>query len=161
MCGEVFDDLPSALLAEHGISATAYRRSDLSEPAAKAVLEAYVDGFIGGLAGRVAAWCVLGEPSGAACSLEEEDEQQRFRTWLETTYGDCESLSAAWRSYPSQPDIVDWDDAVALAHPDGAVGITGVENANKLYGAVRDRQRFTADRECARAKVFSHSGERR
>lgn len=153
--GEVFDDPPEQLLGEHGVTREDYQRSWLEAPESQGVLNAYVEGTIGSLKGRVGVWCVLGEPNSTGFDADSGEERSQFTTWLQAQYGDLEGLSAAWRSYPTQPDIQSWEDAVSLANPDGAVGITGVENARKLYGAIRDRQAFLADRTCSRAEAIT------
>jgi len=159
LIGEVFDDPPEQLLEEHDLSREAYRRSWLDTPETQAVLEAHVAGVVGTLKGRVAVWCVLGEPNSSGFDTESPEECEQFSHWLQGRYQTLESLSAAWRSYPSQPDIKSWEDAVSLANPGGAAGITGVENARKLYGAVRDRQAFLADRTCSRAEAITRAVE--
>ena len=152
LVGEVFDDPPQTLLVEHGVTLEAFQRSWLDTPETTAVVEAHVAGTVGTLPGRVGTWCVLGEPNSTGFDPENPEECRQLMDWLKNRYETLEELSRAWRSYPTQPDIGRWEDAVALATPDGAVGITGVENASKLYGAVRDRQAFLADRTCSRAE---------
>lgn len=155
VCGEVYQTPPAELLAEHGIDQQTYRGGWFDDAASQAVLAAYVAAYIGHWRGRVAAWCVLGEPNPPVADLTNSAEAERFETWLRQRYASLAAVSAAWRTYPSQPHLEQWADAVALAAPTQARQINGVENAGKLYGAARDLQAFLADRECRRAEVIA------
>ncbi len=139
-----------AMLAKHGLTREQWEQSHLEEgPALEAVrdsLAPLIERFRGHEA--LYGWAGFGEPGGRTDVLSRPFEQKRFGQWLREQYGSLEALDAAWNIYPTAGRLIvdDWDEAWRWGLGPDAVGISGVENAKKVYGGQRDMMRYVVER---------------
>ncbi|MCC5828305.1 MAG: beta-galactosidase trimerization domain-containing protein [Phycisphaeraceae bacterium] len=149
-----------SFLAAHGVSSEQWNQDHLDTPEMRKIAQAWMGPMLQRYAERssIIGYELLGEPGAGAGRIDNDYDRLRFAQWLRDTYGDIESLDAAWNIYPqrAQPIAASFEDALQLLEGfDAAELISGVHRAKMNYGAGRDVLRYLTDKSLSRARVLA------